>query len=134
MDNRKYVFTQAAIVLLGELVLSALMVGIFALLDYFDLSVVLGAAAGSLIAAVNHLVLILGVIAAADKAEKQDVKGGQMLVQMSYLGRLIGLFLILILCAKSGIFNLIALALPLAFTRPVLTIAEYLNKKGGNEA
>lgn len=134
MDNRKYVFTQAAIVLVGELVLSALMVGIFALLDYFDLSVVLGAAAGSLIAAVNHLVLILGVIAAADKAEKQDVKGGQMLVQMSYLGRLIGLFLILILCAKSGIFNLIALALPLAFTRPVLTIAEYLNKKGGNEA
>ena len=132
MDNRKYVFTQAAIVLLGELVLSALMVGIFALLGYFDFSVVLGAAAGSLIAAVNHLVLVLGVILASDKAEKQDVKGGQALVQMSYLGRLIGLFLILILCAKSGIFNLIALALPLAFTRPVLTIAEYFNKKGGN--
>ena len=134
MDNRKYVFTQAAIVLLGELVLSALMVGIFALLGHFDLSVVLGAAAGSLIAAVNHLVLVLGVILASDKAEKQDVKGGQALVQMSYLGRLIGLFLILILCAKSGIFNLIALVLPLAFTRPVLTIAEYFNKKGGNNA
>lgn len=134
MDNRKYVFTQAAIVLLGELVLSALMVGIFALLGYFDFSVVLGAAAGSLIAAVNHLVLALGVIAAADKAEKQDVKGGQMLVQMSYLGRLIGLFLILVVCAKSGIFNLIALVLPLVFTRPILMIADHFNKKGGNNA
>ena len=78
--------------------------------------------------------MVLGVMAASEKAEKQDVKGGQMLVQLSYMGRLIGLFLILVLCAKSGTFNLIALVLPLVFTRPVLTIAEHFNKKGGNEA
>lgn len=134
MDNRKYILSQSLIVLLGELVLSALMVGIFAVLGYFDLSVVLGAAVGAILATANHLVLMLGVIGASAKAEKQDVKGGQMLIQMSYMGRLIGLFLILILCAKSGIFNLIALAVPLAFTRPVLTIAEYFNKKGDHEA
>ena len=57
-----------------------------------------------------------------------------MLVQMSYMGRLIGLFLILVICAKSGVFNLIALALPLVFTRPILTVAEFIHKKGGNEA
>ena len=45
-----------------------------------------------------------------------------------------GLFLILVLCAKSGIFNLIALVIPLVFTRPILTITEKYNKKGGNEA
>ena len=134
MDNRKYILSQTAAVLIGELVLSALMVGIFAALGYFDRSVVLGAAVGSLIATVNHLILMLGVLAASAKAEKQDVKGGQMLVQLSYMGRLIGLFLILVLCAKSGTFNLIALVLPLVFTRPVLTIAELFNKKGGNEA
>ena len=134
MDNRKYIFSQALTVLIGEVVLSSLMVGIFAVLGYFDLSVVLGAAAGAVIATMNHLVLVLGVMAAAAKAEKQDVKGGQMLVQMSYMGRLIGLFLILVLCAKSGIFNLIALVIPLIFTRPILTIAEHFNKKGGNEA
>ena len=134
MDNRKYILSQTAAVLIGELVLSALMVGIFAALGYFDRSVVLGAAVGSLIATMNHLILMLGVLAASSKAEKQDVKGGQMLVQLSYMGRLIGLFLILVLCAKSGTFNLIALVLPLVFTRPVLTIAEHFNKKGGNEA
>ena len=134
MDNRKYILSQTAAVLIGELVFSALMVGIFAVLGFFDRSVVLGAAAGSLIATVNHLILMLGVLAASSKAEKQDVKGGQMLVQLSYMGRLIGLFLILVLCAKSGTFNLIALVLPLVFTRPVLTIAELFNKKGGNEA
>ena len=134
MDNRKYVLSQGLIILICELVLSALMVGVFAVLGYFDLSVVLGAVAGSVIATANHLVLVLGIMAASSKAEKQDVKGGQMLVQMSYMGRLLGLFLILVLCAKSEIFNLLALVIPLVFTRPVLTIAEYFNKKGGNEA
>jgi len=134
MDNRKYILSQAMTVLIGELVLSALMVGVFVVLGYFDLSVVLGAAAGCVIATLNHLVLVLGVMAASAKAEKQDIKGGQALVQMSYMGRLIGLFLILVLCAKSGVFNLIALVIPLVFVRPILTIAEHFNKKGGNEA
>lgn len=134
MDNRKYILSQALTVLIGNLVLSAVMVGIFAVLGHFDSSVVLGAAAGTVIATANHLLLVLGVMAASAKAEKQDVKGGQALVQMSYIGRLIGLFLILVLCAKSGVFNLIALALPLAFTRPILMIAELFHKKGGNEA
>ena len=134
MDNRKYVLSQVSTVLIGELLLSALMVGVFALLGHFDKSVLLGAAAGAVIATLNHLVLVLSVMAASEKAEKQDVKGGQALVQMSYMGRLIGLFLILVLCAKSGIFNLIALVIPLVFTRPILTITDHFNKKGGNEA
>lgn len=134
MNNRKYILSQTLTVLIGEVALSALMVGVFAILGYFDISVVLGAAAGAVIATLNHLILMLGVLAASAKAEKQDVKGGQALVQMSYMGRLVGLFLILVLCAKSGVFNLIALALPLAFTRPILTIAEFFNKKGGNNA
>ena len=134
MDNRKYVISQTLTVLVGELVLSALMVGVFALLGYFDKSVLFGAAAGSVIATINHLVLVLGVLAASSKAEKQDVKGGQALVQMSYFGRTIGLFLILVLCAKTGIFNLVALVITLVFTRPILTITDHFNKKRGNEA
>lgn len=134
MNNRKYILSQAVTILIGEIALSALMVGIFAILGYFDRSVVLGAVVGSLLASVNHLILVIGVMAASAKAEKQDVKGGQMLVQLSYTGRLIGLFLVLVLCAKSGMFHLIALVLPLAFSRPVLTLAEHFNKKGGNEA
>ena len=134
MDNRKYVFSQVVTIFIGELLLSALMVGVFALLGYFDKSVLFGAAAGSVIATSNHLVLVLGVLAASSKAEKQDVKGGQALVQMSYFGRTIGLFLILVLCAKTGIFNLIALVIPLVFTCPILTITDHFNKKGGNEA
>lgn len=132
METRKYVLTQTLSVFAGEALLSAAMVAIFALLGYYDRSVLLGAAAGAVIATVNHLLLTLGVLAAAGKAEKQDVKGGQAFIQLSYMGRLLGLFLVLVLCAKSGLFNLLALVIPLLFTRPVLTIADHFqNKKGG---
>ena len=134
MSKPKYILFQVLPVLIGQLLLSALMVGVFAVLGYYDASVVYGAAAGALIATLNHLVLVFGVVAASDKAEKQDVKGGQALVQISYIGRLIVLFLILVLCAKSGVFNLLALVLPLASTRPILTVAEFFKKKGGSEA
>ena len=134
MDNRKFIFSQAITILIGELILSVPTVGIFALLGYFNLSVVLGVVIGSLIAATNHFIMVFCIVIASGKAEKQDVKGGQALVQMSYFGRLLSLFLVLVLCAKSGAFNLFALVLPLVFTRPILTIAEQFNKKGGNEA
>ena len=49
---------------------------------------------------------------------------------MSYIGRLIGLFLVLVLCALTKIFNLFALVIPLVFTRPILTVSEFLKKKG----
>ena len=37
---------------------------------------------------------------------------------------------LLILCAKSGVFDVLALVLPLVFVRPVITIAEFFRKKG----
>lgn len=131
METRKYVFSQTLTVLVGELIFSAVMVGIFAVLGKLDASVLLGAAAGSLIATVNFFIMALCASLAADKAEHQDIKGGQTLIQMSYTGRLLALFLILVICAKSGVFNVIALAVPLVFTRPTLTIAELFKKKGG---
>ena len=134
MESRKYLTFQILGILAGELLLSALMILIFALLGYYDRSVLLGGIVGALIATANHAVLVAGVMIASKKAENQDTKGGQSVIQLSYMGRLLVLFLILVLCAKSDVFNLIALALPLVFTRPVLTIAEYLTKKGGNEA
>lgn len=131
MKSRNEFISQVLLLLAGELLLSAVMVAVFALLGYYETGVLLGAAAGSLIATLNHAILILSVNAATKKAENQDVKGGQSLIQMSYMGRLIGLFLILVLCAKSGIFNLIALVLPLVFSRPVLVFTDHINQKKG---
>jgi hypothetical protein len=37
---------------------------------------------------------------------------------------------VLFLCAKSGLFDVVALVLPLVFVRPILAIAEFFKKKG----
>ena len=115
----------------GVAICTALMVGIFALLGYFDMSVLLGGLVGAAIAVVNFLVLAIVATLAADKAEQQDVAGGQKLIKASYPVRLLVLAVVLFACAKSGVFNVIALVLPMVFVRPALTLAEFFKKKGG---
>lgn len=130
MDSRKIVFRETGIVAIGQAVCVAAMVGIYALLGLFDISVLLGGLAGGLIAVLNFLFMAIIASLAADKAEQQDVEGGQKLVKGSYPIRLIILALVLFACAKSGLFDILALVLPLAFVRPIITIAEFFRKKG----
>ena len=130
MDSRKFVLTETAIILAGELICSAAMVGIFALLGKFDNTVLLGAVVGALAATLNFFFMALIASLAADKAQKQDVKGGQAMVQSSYFVRMILLFVVLFAFAKSGLCNVIAMVVPLVFVRPVLTIVEFFRKSG----
>ena len=128
MDPRKIVFQETAIVAVGELICTAAMVGVFALLGYYDAGVLWGGIVGAAIAVLNFFLMAMGTSAAADKAEAQK------LIQLSYMGRMIGLLVILVICAKTEVFNLLALVIPLVFVRPVLTVAEIINKKGGNQS
>lgn len=133
MTSHKIVFKETAVIAAGQAICTAIMTGVFALLGKFDLSVLLGGIVGTLIAVANFFFMSLFADIAADKAEAQDVAGGQKLIQLSYMGRMLGLFLVLVLCAKCGIFNLLALVLPLAFNRPILTVSELFKKKGGSK-
>ena len=90
----------------------------------------LGGGVGLLGATGNFFFLAVIATLAADRAEKQDVAGGQKLMRSSYPIRLLAMAVVLILCAKSGLFDLIALVLPLVFVRPILAIAEFFKKKG----
>ena len=105
---------------------------VFALLGRFDLSVLWGSLAGAVLSIGNFFFMAVGASLAADKAENQDVKGGSLLVRNSYMVRLLILLIVLIACAKSGVFNLIALVIPLLFVRPTLTVAEFFRKKGAD--
>ena len=134
MTSKNTAFRETGPVLLGQLLCTAVMIGIFALAGKFQLSVLLGGLVGALIAIANFFIMSFVANLAADKAEAQDVAGGQKMIQLSYTGRMLGMFLVLILCAKSGYFHVLALVLPLAFTRPILTIAEIFKKKGENKA
>ena len=130
LDSRKIVFRETGIAAIGEVLCTAVMIGVFALLKKYDASVLLGGIVGALLAVGNFFFMAVGTSLAADKAQQQDVKAGQVLIRNSYMLRLVVLFVILFACAKSGLFNLFALVLPLTFIRPALTIAEFFRKEG----
>ena len=130
MDGRRIVFKQTGVVLIGLAVCLAVMLAVFALLGKFDQTVLLGGLVGSALSALNFFFMAMGTSIAADKAENQDVRGGQKVIRMSYGGRLVVLVIVLFACLKSGLFNIIALLLPLVFVRPILMFAEFFKKKG----
>ncbi len=132
MASHKIVWQETKTIALGQLICCGLMVGIYALLGRFSLAVVLSALVGGTLAALNFFVMALCADIAADKGQAQDVNGGKSMIQFSYLGRMVVLFLVLVLCAKSGFFDLIALVVPLLFVRPILTVRELTKKKGGD--
>lgn len=130
MDSRKIAIRETCTVAIGETVGVALMLGIYALLGEMNSSVLLGGLVGGLVAVLNFFSLAVVATLAADKAEKQDVQSGQKLIQGSYPIRLLVTAVVLFLCAKSGIFDVLALVLPLLFVRPTITLAEFFKKKG----
>ena len=109
MDSRRIVFQETGIVAMGVSLCSAIMVGVFALMGLFDMSVVLGALMGTALTVLNFFVMAICASLAADKAAAQDVKGGQALISISQGSRYIVLAVLLFACGRSGYFNLFAL-------------------------
>ena len=130
MDSRKFVLKQTAIIALGQIVCVGAMVGVFALLGQFHTSVLLGGIVGGVLATLNFLFMAIAAMMAADKATEQDVTKGAAMVRLSYILRLAVLAVVLFAFAKSGLCNVLAMVLPLAFTRPILTITEFFRKPG----
>ena len=129
-ESRKLVLKETAIIAIGEVICVAAMCLIYALVGKFSISVLLGGLVGLLFATGNFFFMAVAATLAADKAEAQDVEGGKKLMKSSYPIRLLVLAGGLILCAKSGVFDVLALVLPLLFVRPVITMAEFFRKKG----
>ena len=134
MDSRKIVFTETAVVAIGQVLCIAVMFGIFALLGKFDQTVLWGGILGGLLAIGNFFFMAIGANLAADKAESDNVKGGKATIQLSYLIRQVVLIVVLFAGAKSGLCNLISLLLPLVFTRPILTVGEFFRKSGEHKS
>ena len=129
MHSRTLVWREVAQVALGLVLCSAAMMGVFALLGQWNRTVLIGGSVGALLAMLNFWFMALSTSMAADKAQNQDVTGGQVLVQISYILRMVGLFVLLFLCAKSGKCNIFALLLPLVFVRPIILVMEFLRKR-----
>lgn len=134
MDSRKLVLQETAIITVGQVLCVAAMFGIFALLGKFDQTVLWGGILGGVLAILNFFFMAIGANLAADKAEADNVKGGKAIIQGSFMLRYLLLIVVLFAGAKSGFCNVIALVLPLVFTRPILTVGEFFRKSGENKS
>ena len=129
MDSRQIVLKETGRIAIGELVCVAVMLGVFALLDRLDSSVWIGAAAGTVLAVGNFFFMAVTTGMAVDRAKEDDAKTGKRLVQTSQTVRLLVLAVLLFVLGKSGLCNVRALLLPLAFVRPAMMVMEFFRKK-----
>ena len=129
MDSRKIVLRETAVVAVGEILLSAAMVGIFAALGYFKMNVLWGALVGCAVIIANYLFMAVTVSMATDKATQGDVKQAQKLIQTSSTVRLLVMGVALVVCLKLGA-NPLALLLPMLFAKPIVMLWGFFRKKG----
>lgn len=129
--SKRSILKETAMIALGIVICVAAMVGVYALIGKFDLSVLLGAVVGGALALGYYLSMVICADIAAKKALEQDVKGGQALMQVSHIVRMILLFGVWVLCALTKYFDLIALVLPVVFVRPIMGVTDYISRKGG---
>ena len=132
MDSRKIVFRETGIIAVGEVILSAVMVAVFAALGYFQMNVLWGALAGCLVTTVNYFFLALVVCLASDRAAAGEVTQAQKMIQMSAVTRLFATGALLAVAILLG-GNVIATVIPLLFLRPIMLVAEFFKKKDGAE-
>lgn len=128
MDSRKFILQKTAVIAIGQVICVAVMIGVFALLGYYDRSVLLGGIFGGMIATGNFFVMAVSADLAADRAEKGNTNAGQALVRASYFGRLAVMAILLFALVKSGLCHVLAAVLPLIFNRPILTLSEFFGK------
>lgn len=133
MDDQRQMLRELLIVALGEILCAAVMLLVYFFLHKLDWKVFLGALLGVVLVILNFFIMILGVTAAAKKAEQGDVVGGQRMMKLSMTVRLILLLAVLAGAALSGFFPLpavIAMLIPLLLFRPIISLGEFFRKAG----
>lgn len=128
IDSRKFILRKTAVIAMGQVLCVAVMIGIFALLGYYDRSVLLGGILGGVIAIGNFFAMAVCADLAADRAEKGNVQSGQALIKVSYFARIAVMAVLLFALVKSGLCHVIAAVVPLIFNRPILTLSEFFRK------
>lgn len=129
MDSRKIVYKETAIVAVGEVIGTAVIVAIYAVIGKFTGKVLWSALAGCMVMIVNYFIMAVTVSNATDRATAGDPAGAKKAVQLSGILRLFLMAGVLGLGILLGA-EVVALVVPLLFVRPTLFISEFFRKKG----
>ena len=131
MNDKQQTLRELLIFALGELICLGLLYGAFALLGKLDSKVLLGGAIGAVTAVLNYFLMAGGVYAAAARAEAGDPARGRRIVSLSMAGRFLLMIAILVVGAKSGLCNVVAMVIPLLLFRVLIFVGEFFRRKDG---
>ena len=130
-NDKQQTLRELLIFALGELICLGLLYGAFALLGKLDSKVLLGGAIGAVTAVLNYFLMAVGVYAAAARAEAGDPARGRRIVSLSMAGRFLLMIAILVVGAKSGLCNVVAMVIPLLLFRVLIFVGEFFRRKDG---
>ena len=130
-NDKQQALRELLIIAIGELLVLGLLCGAFALLGKLDGKVLLGGAVGAGTAVLNYFLMAVGVFAAADRAEAGDPARGKRIISLSMLGRYALMIAILVIGAKSGYCNVVAMVIPIALFRVLIYVCEFFRRKDG---
>ncbi|MDD6643088.1 MAG: ATP synthase subunit I [Firmicutes bacterium] len=116
-------------VMLGELLLTGIMLGVYALIGRFSAKVLWGALLGAGTVLLNFSVMIFALLRAEKRGSPEK---GQLYVKATYALRMLLLAAVLILALKTKVFDPLATALPLCFQPIAVWLFELFRKKGEN--
>lgn len=126
MESRKWILKQTLIMALLLLACTAAMFGVFALLHSFSVKVLVGGIVGWALSAFYYFFMTVGNTRLAEAVTTQGAKPA--VLQAGIFLRYIIIFALLVVGAKSGYCNPIAMVVPLGLMRPVLMIYEFFRK------
>lgn len=114
----KSVKTDVLRVALGNFILAAVEVALFALFGFFSLEVIFGALLGAAFVSLSFLWLAFSV----SKNVEKDPENARKRVSASYTYRLLAACIMIIVAVKAPLFNPLAAIIPLLYQRIVVTV------------
>ena len=147
MKNSKLPLYETLAMIIGELITSLLVCGVFLIIKKFDTPVLFGTILGSLVTVANFIFLMVFTNRAIDKAMAERGEGEmsddevaeftakhqtniQAAVKISYVIRTLCIVATLVAAfLLDGVFNVIATLIPLLMFRPILTVSQLIKSK-----
>ena len=147
-NNKRETKRQILWLLLFELLVSAITVGVYSVIGRFSPSVLLGALLGCAVTIFNFLFLVLSVDRAVDeylrlRGEREMSEEEleqftaehsarvQNAAKLSYVVRTFAVAAALVLAFLSGLFDVLATAIPLLMYRPLRFLVDMIIRKKG---
>lgn len=112
------------------LICLGLMIGVYLLIDKYNMKVLLGGIVGTLIAIGNFFFMAIGLSNLADDATEGKVR---VRTQGSFMVRTLVMLALLFVAIKFGKCDAVATALPLLFVRPIIMVEQFILRSKGKE-